>query len=443
MSNPTYRFDTLKVRGGYDPSEHNHSVAVPIYQTAAFNLESPERALRLFSNEEFGPIYTRVGNPTVEAAEKRLVELHPGATGAVGLASGMAAISFTLFNVTDGSGRILTTPQLYGGTIDSFKKIYPRFGIEVDLVEDPEEPASFEKAITPETKAVYVESISNPKAVVADLSELARIAHAHGIPLIVDNTFATPYLLNPFAFGADIVVYSATKLLNGHGNLIAGFVLENARFWWDSKQFPQFHEQLYTLRDGNGKERSFLDTFPSLPFTARIRQVYLNYIGAALGPFDAYLFLIGLETLSERVAKQVATTQKLVQYLESREDVAWVSYPGASGYRHTERAEKYLPKGAGTVFSFGWKGSEAQTERFLTAVKLFSYHVNVGDARSLIVNSPKTTHGELTPAQQLHAQITPDTIRISVGLEDVDDLIADLKQAFHAASLEPLQTAAS
>lgn len=438
MSQENYAFDTLKVRGGYDPRQHNNSVQVPIYQTAAFNLGSPERALRLFALEDPAPIYTRLGNPTVEVVEKRLAELH-GATGAVALGSGMAAISYTLFNVTDGTGRILTTPQLYGGTVDSFKKIYPRFGIAVDLVEDPEDPQSFAKGVTPETKAIYVESISNPNAVVADLEVLAGIAHEHGIPLTVDNTFATPYLLNPFDFGADIVIYSATKLLNGHGNLIAGVVLENGQFSWDQDKYPQFYETEYTLRDSTGRERSFLDVFPTAAFTGRIRLTYLNYIGAALGPFDAYLLLLGLETLSERVAKQVASTERLIRYLDSRPEVAWVSYPGAKGYAHTARAKKYLPKGAGTVFSFGWRGSIEQAERLLTAVKLFSYHVNVGDARSLIVNSPKTTHGELTAAQQQHARITPDTIRISVGLEDPDDLIADLEQAFRAASLEAIR----
>lgn len=438
MSQGKYAFDTLKVRGGYDPHQHNDSVQVPIYQTAAFNLGSPDRALRLFAFEDLAPIYTRLGNPTVEVVEKRLAELH-GATGAVALSSGMAAISYTLFNVTDGAGRILTTPQLYGGTIDSLKKIYPRFGIGVDLVENPEDPQCFAKGITPETKAIYVESISNPNAVVADLETLAGIAHEHGIPLIVDNTFATPYLLNPFDFGADIVVYSATKLLNGHGNLIAGIVLENGNFSWDQKKYPQFYEAQYTLRDSTGKERSFVDVFSNAAFTARIRLIYLNYIGAALGPFDAYLLLLGLETLSERVAKQVATTEKLVRFLEDRPEVAWVSYPGAKGYAYTKLAKKYLPKGAGTVFSFGWNGSIEQAERLLTAVKLFSYHVNVGDARSLIVNSPKTTHGELTAAQQRHARITPDTIRISVGLEDPNDLIADLEQAFRIASLEAVR----
>lgn len=436
MSDTDYRFDTLKVRGGYDPAAHNNAVQVPIYQTTAFGLTSPERAERLFAYEEAAPVYTRIGNPTVEVVEKRLAELHGGGS-AVALASGMAAISYTLFNVTDGSGRILTTPQLYGGTIDSFKKIYPKFGITVDLAEDPEDPASFERALTPDTKALYVESISNPNAVVADLEKLASIAHRHGIPLIVDNTFATPYLLNPFDFGADIVLYSGTKLLNGHGNLIAGVVVEKGGFTWDEKKFPQFYEPEYTLRDhATDRERSVSEVFAPFAFTSRIRTTYLNYIGAALGPFDAYLLLLGLETLSERVAKQVENTEKLVAFLDSRDDVAWVSYPTAKGYKHKTLAEKYLPKGAGTVFTFGWKGTEEQTSRFLTAVRLFSYHANVGDARSLIINSPKTTHSELTGTEQQHARISPDTIRISVGLEDPDDLIADLTQAFRAASLE-------
>jgi O-acetylhomoserine (thiol)-lyase len=425
-------FDTIKVRGGYNPADHNNAVSVPIYQTAAFNLGDTDRALRLFTFSEFGQIYTRIGNPTSEVLEQRVALLH-GAAGAVAVASGMAAISYTLFNVADGGGRILTTPQLYGGTADSFKRIYPKFCINIDLVENPDDPDFYEKGIHPDTRAIFIESISNPNANVADIEAIAEIAHRHGLPLIVDNTFATPYLLNPFEFGADVVVYSATKLLNGHGNVIAGLIVEGGNFDWQNGKFPQFTDKEYTLRNENGVERSFSEIFPGFSFTARIRSLYLNYLGAALSPFDAYLILIGLETLSERVSKQVANTLKIVDYLESKESVAWVKHPAAKNSPYKALAKKYLPKGAGTIFAFGFKGSDAQYDKFINSVKLFSYHANVGDSRSLIVNSPKTTHGELTQAQQKLAEITPETIRLSIGLENVEDLIADLEQAFEKA----------
>lgn len=432
MAGEKLRFDTLEVRGGYDPKENNFSVSVPIYQSAAFDLGNTERASKLFSFSEFGFIYTRVGNPTVAVLERRVAELDDAA-GAVALGSGMAALTYTLFNLAEGGGRILTTPRLYGGTFDSFKKIYPKFGIEIDYVEDPDDPASFENAIKDDTKAIFVETISNPNGAIADIEVLSEIAHNHNIPLVVDNTFATPYLLNPFKFGADIIVYSATKALNGHGNVIAGLVLESGKFNWANGKFPQFTEPQYTLRDFNGKERSILDVFPQFPFTARIRNNYLAYFGAALGPFDAYLTLIGLETLSERIRKQVSSTEKLIQYLEGKKEVAWIKYPLAKGSPYKLLAEKYLPKGAGSVFTFGFNGTDDQLNKFLDSVKIFSFHANVGDARSLIINSPKTTHGELTKEEQNRAGITSDTIRISVGLEDPDDLIEDLEQAFNKA----------
>ncbi|WP_041589430.1 O-acetylhomoserine aminocarboxypropyltransferase/cysteine synthase family protein [Thermoanaerobacterium thermosaccharolyticum] len=432
MAGEKLRFDTLKVRGGYDPKENNFSVSVPIYQSAAFDLGNTERASKLFSFSEFGFIYTRVGNPTVAVLERRVAELDDAA-GAVALGSGMAALTYTLFNLAEGGGRILTTPRLYGGTFDSFKKIYPKFGIEIDYAEDPDDPASFENAIKDDTKAIFVETISNPNGAIADIEALSEIAHNHNIPLVVDNTFATPYLLNPFKFGTDIIVYSATKALNGHGNVIAGLVLESGKFNWANGKFPQFTEPQYTLRDFNGKERSILDVFPQFPFTARIRNNYLAYFGAALGPFDAYLTLIGLETLSERIRKQVSSTEKLIQYLEGKKEVAWIKYPLAKGSPYKLLAEKYLPKGAGSVFTFGFNGTDDQLNKFLDSVKIFSFHANVGDARSLIINSPKTTHGELTKEEQNRAGITSDTIRISVGLEDPDDLIEDLEQAFNKA----------
>ncbi len=433
MGQENWKFDTRKVRAGYDPKEHNNAVSVPIYQSTAFELGDTERALRLFSFSEASPIYSRLANPTVAVLEQRAASLE-GAAGAVATGSGMAAVSYALLNAAGKGGRILASPRLYGGSFDSFQKIYPDFGIGVDLVEDADDPASYEKAIRPETRAIFVESISNPNSAVTDLEAVAKVAHAHGIPLIVDNTLATPYLLRPFDFGADVVVYSATKALTGHGNVIAGLVLESGKFNWANGKFPQFETPLYFLRDVQGNLRSIEQVFPEFPFTGRIRAIYLNYLGAALGPFDAYLVLLGLETLSERVDKQVANTDKIIRYLEGRKDgVSWVKHPHAAGSPYRKLADRYLPKGAGSVLTFGFKGTAEQSDRFLNSVKLFSYHPNIGDARSLIINSPKTTHGELTPEQQRNAGLAPESIRLSIGLEDADDLTADLDQAFQKA----------
>jgi len=428
MSENGLSFDTLKVRGGYDPAEHNYAVQVPIYQTASYELGDTARAGRLLAFEEHGYLYSRVTNPTVAALEQRVAALD-GASAAIAVGSGMAAVSYTLLNVTNGSGRILTVPNLYGGTVDALGKILPTFGVAVDHAGAVDDPASFAAAIRDDTKAIFVETITNPNAVVADLEGIAEVAHAHGIPLIVDNTFATPYLLRPFDHGADLVVYSATKGLSGNGSTIAGLILESGRFDWANGKFPQFTEPVYVLRDRAGVERSFVDITTEFPFTLRVRFNYLAYLGAALGPQDAYLVLLGLETLSERLAKQVASTEKIVRFLENHADVTWVKHPSATGSPSAELAARYLPRGAGTVLSFGVRGSDEVAHRVIDATTLFSYQANVGDARSLIINSARTTHGELRPEEQAAAGIAPETIRLSIGLEDPADLIADLDQA--------------
>lgn len=325
------------------------------------------------------------------------------------------------------------SPYLYGGSTDGFKKVYPSFGIGIDYAQNIRQPEKLAEEIRPDTKAIYIESISNPSAVLLDVDAIAEVAHRYGIPLVVDNTVATPYLFNPIAHGADIVVYSATKGLNGHGNVIAGLVLESGKFDYATEKFPQFAEKYYTLRDVNERPRSFLEAFPETPFTARIRFKYLNYLGAALSPFDSYLAILGLETLSERISKQVHNAQTLAEYLNAHEAVEWVRYPTLEGSPYYALYERDFPKGAGGVLAFGFKGTEKQRERFLNSVKLFHYHVNLGDARSLIVNSPQTTHGELETDEKTLADIPENLIRISAGLEDPADLIDDLEQAFHTA----------
>lgn len=427
------RFDTLKIHAGYNAAEHNYAVSVPIYQTTAFELETVERSDSLFMFNSADALYSRLSNPTTDVLEARITAMHPGATGAVSLASGMAAVTYSLLNVTAGSGRVITTARLYGGSADSFEQIFEEYGVEVDFVDDPDDIEAYKRLIKPDTKCIYIESITNPNATIPDIEALAVLAHENNIPLIVDNTVATPYLCNPFVFGADVVVYSATKGLTGHGNVIAGIVVENNKFNWANGRFPQFTKTPYFLEGENGEKRNILDVFPDTPFTGRIRAIHLNYLGAALSPFNGYLVMLGMETLSERIEKQLANTRAVIRFLESRDEVLWVKHPEAKGNQYKALADKYMPKGAGAVLSFGLKGNDENRKKLLEAVKVFSYQANIGDARSLIINPSRTTHIELKPDIRRAADIEDNTIRLSLGLEDAQDLTEDLEQAFKAA----------
>lgn len=424
-----YNFDTLKVRGGYDPKAHNNSVQVPIYATASFEVEGAEKFDRLRSGADLGYLYSRIGNPTLTVLEERIAKLD-GGSAAIGVASGMAAITYALLTVAEGGGRILTTHQLYGGTVDAIKKLYPKAGIVIDKIDADSSIEEYRKAIKQDTKAIFLETISNPNAIIVDIEAIAKVAHDNNIPLIVDNTIATPYLFNPIKHGADIVIYSATKALNGHGNVIGGLVVESGKFDWGNGKFPQFTEKHHTLRDINDVERSYIEAFKGAAFVTKIRLDYLAYFGAVLSPFDAYLILIGIETLSERVEKQISNTRRIIDYLKIEERVSWISYPELEDSPYKELSDKYFKKGAGSTFTFGFNGTEEEIYKFTEAVKLFSFQANLGDARSLIINSPKTTHGELTNDQLKEARIQPETIRLSIGLEDAEDLINDLKGAF-------------
>lgn len=428
----SYRFETIQVQGAYNAEQHNHAVSVPIYQSTAFTLGDSARADRLFAFEDEDPIYTRLSNPTVDVLEKRLAELH-GAAGAIALSSGMAAVSFALLNAAGGNGRVLASSRLYGGSVDAVESIFPELHLAVDFVQNPDNLAEFRDRIRPDTKAIFIESVSNPFATILDMEGIAKIAHDNGIPLIVDNTLATPYLLNPFRFGADVVVYSATKGLSGHGNVIAGIVLESGKFDYGNGKFPHFEKPLWFLRNANEEKRNILQVFSEIPFTGRLRAVHLNYLGASISPFDAYLTLIGLETLSVRVSRQVENTEKILRYLESNPHVAWVRHPSAKGSPYHELAEKYFPKGAGAILSFGFNGTDEQKRTFVSSTKIFSYQANIGDVRSLIINPAETTHIELTTEQRVWVGLTPNTVRLSLGLEDPQDLIDDLEQAFAKA----------
>lgn len=417
-------FDTLRIHAGYKPSEHQGSIQVPIYQTTAFEVGSPERAERLLRFEEFGLLYTRIGNPTQAVLEQRIAALDGGAA-AVAVASGMAAVSYAILNAGE-NGRVIAAGQIYGGTYDAYRKLYPSLGVEIDTVDDINDLDAVRKLIQPDTRAIFIESINNPVNVIADIEAIAGLAHENGLPLIVDNTLATPYLWNPIENGADVVVYSATKALSGHGSIIGGIIVDAGKFNWLAGRHPHFEQKVLTLGD-----KTVVEVFPDFPFAARARSYYLNLLGAALSPFDAYLILQGVETLSERVKKQSESAQTIAEYLSKHPKVSWVSYPTLPGSKYGALAEKYLPKGAGGVLSFGFKGTQEEIYRFLNAVKVFSYHANLGDARSLIINSPKTTHHELTEDEKLRTGVPPETIRLSIGLEDVNDLVADLEQAFN------------
>ncbi|MFV0528140.1 MAG: O-acetylhomoserine aminocarboxypropyltransferase/cysteine synthase family protein [Lachnospiraceae bacterium] len=428
MAKQEYEFETLRLRAGYDPKEHNYASSVPIYQTTAYELDTTKRAADIFGCRDPGFLYTRVNNPTTRVLESRIAALD-GGTAAIAVGSGMAAITYALLNVAEGGKRVLTSPFLYGGSFDAFQKIYPRFGIHFDFSKDITNLELVESEITEDTRAIFVESVSNPNNVIADLEGLADVAHRHNIPLIVDNTFATPYLVQPLKHGADVVIYSATKSLSGHGNVIAGLIVEKGDFPWDNGKFKQFEEPYYTLRDEAGTPRSYLTAFPQTAFVSRVTLDYLNYLGAPLGPNDAFLTLLGIETLAERLDKAIANATKVAEYLESNPHVSWVRYGGLQSHPQQELIAKYYPKGVGSIFSFGVKGSAAQADAVVDAVELFSFLANVGDSKSLIVNSPRTTHGELTASEQVTADLPENLLRLSIGLESADDLIADLEQA--------------
>ena len=437
--NSEYHFDTLKIKAGYDPKEHNNAVSVPIYETASYEIGTAERYDRLAAAEESGNLYSRVSNPTIKVLEDRIAALDH-AEAAVAVGSGVAAITFTLLALAEYGGRILTTYQLYGGVVHHMNYLLPRFGVQFDKVENGSSVEAFEKAITKDTKAIYVESVTNPMATVTDIEALAELAHRHNIPLVVDNTLPTPYLLNPIDHGADIVVYSATKGISGHGNAIGGLVVDSGKFNWNNGKFPQFTDENIAIKGRHDNGRSYLEVFGKSAFAGKIRTDYLTNFGAALSPFNAYLILLGIETISERVEKQVKNAREIAKFLESRPEVDWVSYPGSSYYKYEVQAKRYCPNGVGQLYSFGLKGTEENIYKFVNAVKVFSYQLNLGDARSLVANVSRTSHGELTEEELKRADIPANAIRISIGIEDVRDLKNDLARAldiaFHGAAQE-------
>lgn len=420
------RFDSLAVHAGQEPDPTTGARAVPIYQTTSYNFRDSDHAAALFSLQEAGNIYTRIMNPTTDVMEKRIAALE-GGVGALAFSSGHAAISAVIFNIAGAGDEIVSSASLYGGTYNMFSYTLPRLGIAVKLV-DQADPDNFTRAITPRTKALYAELIGNPKIDVLDVAAVADVAHQHGLPLLIDSTFATPYLCRPIEYGADIVIHSATKFIGGHGTSMGGLVVDGGRFNWANGKFPTLSEP-----DPSYHDLRYTETFGAQAFIARLRTQVLRDLGACLSPFNSFLFLQGLETLPLRMRRHCDNALAVAEYLAAHPQVAWVRYPGLPNHPNYGEAQKYLPKGAGAILAFGIKGGLAAGKKFIDALQLFSLLANVGDAKSLVIHPASTTHSQLLPEQRAAAGAPDDLVRLSVGLEDPADLIADLAQAFAAA----------
>lgn len=427
MSERKLKFDTLQVHAGQTADPTTGSRAVPIYQTTSYVFDNAEHAANLFGLKEPGNIYTRIMNPTTDVFEQRIAALE-GGVGALAVASGSAAITYSILNIAGAGDEIVAASTLYGGTYNLFSATFPKLGIKTVFV-NPDDPENFRKVINQNTKALYIETIGNPGINLIDIEAVAQIAHENGLPLIVDNTFGTPYLIRPIEYGADIVVHSATKFIGGHGTSIGGVIVDSGRFdWAGSGRFPGLTEA-----DPSYHGLKYVDALGPVAYITKARVQLLRDTGAALSPFNAFMFLQGLETLSLRVEKHVANTRKIVEFLSTHPHVAWVNYPNLKGNKYYDLAQKYLPKGAGSIFTFGIKGGVEAGKKFIDSLEIFSLLANVADAKSLVIHPASTTHAQLSEEDLVAAGVTPDMVRLSIGIEDVDDLIYDLDQALRIA----------
>jgi O-acetylhomoserine (thiol)-lyase len=422
MTNQNYHFETIQVHGGHIPDKDTNSRAVPIYQTTSYTFDDTQDAAEKFALAKAGNIYTRITNPTTAVLEDRLNELE-GGIGTVAVASGSAAITYAIQNLASAGDHIVSASTLYGGTFNLLAHTLPEFGITTTFV-DPDHLEELEAAIKENTKAVFVETIGNPTTNVADIEQLAAIAHKHQIPLIVDNTFATAYLNRPFDFGADIVVYSATKFIGGHGVALGGVVIDSGKFDWNNGKFPKLVDP-----DPSYHGLSYVKDIGAAAYITRLRVSLLRDTGAAIAPFNSFLLILGLETLSLRLERHVENAQLVAEFLETHPKVAWVNYPGLSANPYHALAEKYLPKGAGSVFTFGVVGGAEAGKKLINQVQLFSLLANVGDAKSLIIHPASTTHSQLSEAELQASGTSPELIRVSIGTENIADILADLAQA--------------
>ncbi|MCL6548534.1 MAG: bifunctional o-acetylhomoserine/o-acetylserine sulfhydrylase [Alicyclobacillus sp.] len=426
MSDQRLGFETIAVHGGFRSDPVTHAVAVPIYQTTSYEFDSTEHAANLFALKEPGNIYTRIMNPTQDVLEQRIAQLE-GGVGALALASGMSAITLAILNIAGCGDHIVTSANLYGGTFNLFNVTLRRFGIDFTFV-DPHDPHAVEAAVRPNTKAVFAEIIGNPRMDVIDVAALADVAHRHGVPLIVDNTFATPYLCRPFEHGADIVVHSATKFIGGHGNSIGGVIVDGGKFPWDNGRFPGLVEP-----DASYHGVSYVRDIGPAAYIVKARVQLLRDMGPAISPFNAFLFLQGLHTLPLRMERHSQSALAVAQFLERHPVVEWVQYPGLPSSPYHDNAKRYLPRGQGAILTFGIRGGVEAGKVFIDNLKLFKNLANVGDARSLVIHPASTTHQQLSEEEQLASGVTPNLVRLSVGLETLEDILADLDHALRAA----------
>lgn len=431
-----YSFETLQVHAGQVPDPTTGARALPLYQTTAYQFRDTEHAANLFGLAELGNIYTRIMNPTQDAVEQRIAALE-GGVAALLVSSGSAATTFAILNVAEAGDHIVSSPSLYGGTYNLFHYTLPKFGVEVTFVDDPSDPESWRKAVRPNTKAFFGETIANPKNEILDIAAVADVAHEVGVPLIVDNTVATPYLIKPIEFGADVVIHSATKFLSGHGNAVVGAIVDSGKFDYAKypDRFPGFnlpdpsyHGLVFAQALGVGSAFG-----ANLAYIFKIRLQLLRDVGAAVSPFNAWLLAQGLETLSLRIERHVENAKAIASWLEKHPSVEKVNYAALTSSPWHALANKYAPKGPGAVLSFELKGGVAAGKKFVESLKLFSHVANIGDVRSLVIHPATTTHSQLSAEEQLAAGVTPGLVRLSLGIENVEDLKADLEVGFAAS----------
>ena len=427
MTQENWNKETLAIHGGQEPDPVTGSTAVPIHQTTSFTFKSTEHAQNLFALAEEGNIYSRIMNPTNDVFEKRIALLE-GGVGALGVGSGQAAITLSILNIAESGSEIIASTNLYGGTYNLFAVTFKKLGIKVNFV-NPDDPENFKAAINENTKLIFAETIGNPRIDVLDLVAVSKIAHENGIPLIVDNTFATPHLLQPIKHGADIVVHSATKFIGGHGTSIGGVIVDSGQFNWDNGKFPGLVEP-----DPSYHGVSYARDVGAAAYITKARVQLLRDLGPALSPYNAHQFLLGLETLHLRVERHSENAQKVAEFLEAHDKVSWVNYPGLESNPYHELSNKYLPKGQGAILTFGVKGDVDSIANFVESLQLFSHLANVGDSKSLVIHPASTTHQHLSDEDQIASGVTKDLVRLSIGTESVDDIINDLEKALNQVS---------
>ena len=426
MADREFGFETLCLHAGQIPDAQTGSRAAPLYQTTSYVFDSADHAASLFNLQTFGNVYTRLSNPTTAVFEERMAAIE-GGRAAVATASGQAAEMVAFLNILEAGDHVVSSAKVYGGTHTMLSVNFRKLGIESTLV-DPDDPENFRRALKPNTKAIFSETLGNPAINVVDLAAVAAIAHEAGVPFIVDNTAASPYLCQPFAHGADVVVHSATKFLGGHGTSMGGVVIESGRFPWDNGKFPSMTEP----SSGYHGVR-FFETFGDFGFTMKARMEILRVYGPSISPFNAWLLLQGIETLPVRMDRHCGNAMKVARFLQAHAKVAWVNYPGLPGNRYHALAQRYLPKGAGSLLSFGIKGGYASGVKFIEALQFVSHLANIGDAKSLVIHPASTTHRQLSEEDQVKAGVPPDMVRLSIGLESAGDILWDLDRALCAA----------